>query len=298
VHQFSAAGKPTNKIVTLRKNISNLFGHPKFSATTKGKFAVVWQSLTQDFNQTPLIEGGIFNTATNTIGAIKTIGSNVSSPVHDIIRMTTGNLAFVTQQQSKNSAAQQIVVSTLNPTTLAKLVGPVSINGAGDVDIGPSYDHTIVPRMAGGYVLFRNRSANPPTLMMRGFNQDAVPDFQSIQVNSTPFLSGIGGNDTSKFSVRAARLSNNNIIVTWAHFLNAHSSYEVRARLFTNDGVPLGNDFQVNKQTTGDQLWPKPIALANGKFAIAWLADGEAINERHHYVRFYSPPALLLERLC
>jgi hypothetical protein len=284
---FSNKGVPVNPIATLRKRTPGLTGRPKFADLLQGKFAVVWQSVTQDFNQTQFIEGGIFNTASNTIGKITTIG-NVTSPVHDVIRMSTGNIAVLSQQQSKNSAKQQIVINTRNGTTFAKLKGPVAVNGNGDTDIGQSYDHTVVARQAGGFAIYRNRDASPNVLLMRGFNQDAVLDANPIQVNSTPFLIGISGNDLLKFSVRAARLSNNNIIVTWAHFLNTNSSYEVRARLFNNAGTPLGNDFQVNTVTTGDQYWPKPIALLNGKFAIAWLADGEAANERRHYIRGYN----------
>lgn len=281
---FSSTGVGLQPVVTLRKSTPNLVGRPKFADLLGGKFAVVWQNHQQTFNGVDFIEGGIFNTATNTIGAIKTLALP-NSPVHDIIRMTTGNLALLTQKQS-NTGKAQIVVTTFNGTTFAKLKGPVVVNGAGDTDIGQSFDHTIVGRQAGGYAIYRNRDANPNVLLMRGFNQDAVLDSKAIRVNSTPFLIGISGNDLLKFSVRAARLTNNNIVVTWAQYENTANSYEIRARLFTNAGTPVGKDFRVNTALPNDQYWPKPIPLLNGTFAIAWLSD-QAPNGQWHYLRVY-----------
>jgi hypothetical protein len=284
---FSSTGVATKPVATLRAKTPNLVGRPKVApGKLAGKFGVVWENVEQTFAGTHFVEGGIFDTATNKIGTLKRIG-NTTGPIHEIIQMTTGNLALITQQNG-TSAKQRFVLYTLDGTTFAKLKGPVAVNGAGTTDIGQSYDHTIVPKTAGGFAIYRNRDTNPSVLLMRGFNQDAVVDSSVVQVNSTPFLTGISGNDLLKFSVRAARLSNNNIIVTWAHFQNVPaSSYEVRARLFTNLGAPIGNDFMVNMITTNDQYWPKPIALANGKFAIMWLSE-EVNNTRRHYVRTYN----------
>jgi hypothetical protein len=290
--QFSDKGKALQKVVTLKKATQNLVGRPKIADLGKGKFAIVWQSVTQDFNQTPIIEGTIFDAATNKHGKVVTI-TTTTSAIHEIFANAQGNIALLTQQQNVKAqpfVKEQVVAFLLNPKTLKVLKGPTAMNGDGDADIGPAFDHTAVSRPATGFAIWRNRDASPPTLMMDGFNQDAAADGNPIQVNTTPFLNGISGNDTTKFSVRAARLTNDNVVVTWATFENTHSSYEVRARLYrvvNNTPTPIGKDFLVNKITTGDQYWPKPIALPGGAFAIAYLSE-EAFNERRHYVRVYT----------
>jgi trimeric autotransporter adhesin len=48
----------------------------------------------------------------------------------------------------------------------------------------------------------------------------------------------------------------------------------VYARLFGDDGRPLGREFRVHSGTAGDQFMPHVTALEDGGFAVAWASDG------------------------
>ena len=48
----------------------------------------------------------------------------------------------------------------------------------------------------------------------------------------------------------------------------------VYARLFGDDGRPLGREFRVHVGTAGDQFMPHVTALEDGGFAVSWASDG------------------------
>ena len=48
----------------------------------------------------------------------------------------------------------------------------------------------------------------------------------------------------------------------------------VYARIFGDDGRPIGREFRVHAGTAGDQFMPHVTALADGGFAVAWASDG------------------------
>ena len=52
------------------------------------------------------------------------------------------------------------------------------------------------------------------------------------------------------------------------------SGYSIRGRRFTADGLPVGNDFQINTYTTNDQRFPSVALDAAGNFAVTWQSAG------------------------
>jgi hypothetical protein len=68
-----------------------------------------------------------------------------------------------------------------------------------------------------------------------------------------------------------------NFVVVWSG--NDGNDYGVFGRRFNNDGVPLGDEFQVNTYTTGRQslfvlLEPSVASAGDGSFVVAWEGDG------------------------
>lgn len=64
-----------------------------------------------------------------------------------------------------------------------------------------------------------------------------------------------------------------NIVVTWNSFFQDGDSLGVFARQLTSEGLPLGNDFQVNTFTSGVQHQPKLAVCNDGKFVIVWQSN-------------------------
>lgn len=66
------------------------------------------------------------------------------------------------------------------------------------------------------------------------------------------------------------------VVVTWSSYGspgNDQDGNAVLGRLFDADLAPLGNDFQIDSFTIGDQLSPSVARVAGGGFVVAWSSQ-------------------------
>ncbi|MCZ4283163.1 Ig-like domain-containing protein, partial [Kiloniella laminariae] len=122
---------------------------------------------------------------------------------------------------------------------------------------------------------------------VRIFNADGSARSGQITVHDLK----LGG----QYDTDIAGLSDGNFVVTWATNTGAAngtiSSIFVSARIYTADGHPLTDEFQVNQQIENTQGSTSITVLANGNFVVSWQSqdpdvdgDGYAIS-----ARIYSP---------
>jgi cysteine-rich repeat protein len=80
---------------------------------------------------------------------------------------------------------------------------------------------------------------------------------------------------TSNQSVpRVAPLPGAGFVVGWRSYLQDGNGHGVFARRYAAGGAPLGNEFQVNAYTTGNQLSPSLGTDAAGRTIVAWSGPG------------------------
>lgn len=71
-----------------------------------------------------------------------------------------------------------------------------------------------------------------------------------------------------------ATLSDGSYVITWHSFKQDGNSYGIFAQRFSNDGVALGGETQVNSYTKQSQDNPDITALADGGYLITWQSYG------------------------
>lgn len=74
-----------------------------------------------------------------------------------------------------------------------------------------------------------------------------------------------------------ARHSEGSFVVAWesaSSFGTDTTSYSIQAQRYSAAGTPLGDPFQVNSFTTGDQLSPDVAIDGLGNFVVAWASYG------------------------
>jgi hypothetical protein len=84
-----------------------------------------------------------------------------------------------------------------------------------------------------------------------------------------------GGQETPVVAMAA----DHGFVVAWRSEGQDGDSGGIFARRFDRDGAPLGNEFQVNETTTGDQRDPSIAADLDGNFVLVWASpdpDGNA----------------------
>ncbi|SNT56981.1 hypothetical protein SAMN06295949_1671, partial [Pseudomonas delhiensis] len=70
-----------------------------------------------------------------------------------------------------------------------------------------------------------------------------------------------------------AMLTNGNLVITWDSKITTgpdRSGFSMWARIYTPDGIPVGNEFLVNTFTPGDQLNGYAIARPGGGFVVVY----------------------------
>ena len=73
-----------------------------------------------------------------------------------------------------------------------------------------------------------------------------------------------------------AGLTGGNIAVVWtADYALDGDGNGVFGRVLGSDGVPIGDEFQVNTETAGDQRDPQVAALSDGGFVTVWESYGQ-----------------------
>jgi VCBS repeat-containing protein len=76
-----------------------------------------------------------------------------------------------------------------------------------------------------------------------------------------------------------AALADGGFVVTWLSYLQDGSESGIYGQRYDADGVPAGDEFRVNTETTSDQIYPSVAALADGGFVVTWSSvfqDGDA----------------------
>lgn len=72
-----------------------------------------------------------------------------------------------------------------------------------------------------------------------------------------------------------AQLSNGNIVVVWSADGVDGSMMGVYGQLYSAEGQKIGGEFRVNQFATYHQRNPALTALENGRFAVAWVSEGQ-----------------------
>ncbi|MDP8918173.1 MAG: hypothetical protein M3O00_04720, partial [Pseudomonadota bacterium] len=130
------------------------------------------------------------------------------------------------------------------------------------------------------------------------FEKEKSADDQNLDIRCR-VLSATGGEIKSEFLVpatiegsqsypSAARLNDGRIVVVWRHEDEAtgdKSGSSIRGRIIHPDGWKLGEEFQVNLTTEGEQGDPQVTALADGGFAVTYCNTPDPINGTESDIR-------------
>jgi RTX calcium-binding nonapeptide repeat (4 copies) len=84
------------------------------------------------------------------------------------------------------------------------------------------------------------------------------------------------------FNSAVAALSDGRFVATWSFdsgVANAPEGYEIKAQIFSSNGVPIGNELAVNTITFSSQRQGAVAALANGGFVVTWTDDSQDADE-------------------
>ncbi|WP_085910179.1 VCBS domain-containing protein, partial [Kiloniella majae] len=126
----------------------------------------------------------------------------------------------------------------------------------------------------GGYVI----TWHDHHAYMRVFNADGSPRIDQTHVHDLTLSANTNAN--------VVGLPDGNYIVSWTDNTVAPngtvSTITIQARVFTPDGQPLTEVFQVNEEIQGTQEFSSITALANGDFVVVWQSNDPDVDGNSH----------------
>ena len=76
-------------------------------------------------------------------------------------------------------------------------------------------------------------------------------------------------------------LAGGGFVVTWRDLIGTlgDDPYSIKAQIFDAAGARVGGEFQVNRQTAGDQTMPTITGLAGGGFVVSWQDESGTLGD-------------------
>lgn len=277
VQRFSADGKALGKPVSL-DGPRFIEGLPELVDLGGDRYGVLWKtsSLAEGFVQ---LKSAVIDGATGEASApVVVVEQRAASFIHDLAPLSNGKVALVTRSHlSGEDTTLQLLDARMRP------VGqPVTIEDDVSGPFGAaSYEQTVVANGKGGVAIFR---AADGQIKGVAFGASGAPG-KPFQINSTdmPPLDFFG---LARFTVKAEELDGGGFVVVWsAPDADVPLNFNVMARIYGENGKPVGRDFVVNQDLAGHQAEPEILAFDKG-FAVAW-ADSAVNGKQTHMLRFF-----------
>ena len=129
------------------------------------------------------------------------------------------------------------------------------------VDTTPAGGFVVVWDTGGGYL------APFEQVYGRRYDTAGMPEGSEFALAQT--LEG-DGPDGARLSIN----DSGRTLVTWSRDQGGDAKYDVFARAYGSDGMPLGSEFQVNTYTTDTQWAQSSTVLGDGTFIVTWTSWG------------------------
>lgn len=125
---------------------------------------------------------------------------------------------------------------------------------------------------AGNFVVAwqtKDKDADDWELYARRYGADGIPQSGEFQLNTY--------SPENQFVPRIAVDNSGNFAIAWESKGQDGSAYGVYCRRYNSEGVPQGEEFQVNTTTVGVQNDPSIAMAANGNFVVVWASDDASL---------------------
>ncbi len=106
------------------------------------------------------------------------------------------------------------------------------------------------------------------------YGADGTTDGDEFQVNTETS----GG----QWNPSITALADGGLVVTWVSDDQDGDGWGIYGQRYGADGATVGDEFQVNTETSGGQWGPSVTALAGGGFVVSWGSDGQ-VDEQNDF---------------
>ncbi|MFB2550944.1 calcium-binding protein [Ensifer soli] len=250
-----------------------------------GKVAIVFQTGVT-------VKGVTLDTRTGALGRTAVLGENQMDNEHKAVALGGGKFAVAFHSVESDTAAlkatmtQSLAVfgATMNQVGTAKDAYSVTYSLFSPPFTAPS-DEAMVENGRGGVYFYRNYTDHQ--IYGSAFNAAGKPA-KAFQLNTTR-TEELTAFDAASMRIETAELKTG-FVAVWTSRENYGNAldFDIRARVFAENGKAIGKDILVNVERAGGQFQPDVVALKSGGFAVAWSTGGILGSpELDHVIRYF-----------
>jgi hypothetical protein len=279
--RFDASATPLGGEFRVNSETEEAQFWPDLATGADGGFIVVWTSRHLVSSSGPVISAQRFDASGNALGGefqVNTTPVTVAAGAG-----TRASIAsdldgdFVVVWPNGDADYSGIVGQRFDPSGLS-VGGEFRVNTPA---AGVHTDPAVASDASGNLVIAwtrRNEGATDSDILAQRYDASGNALGAEFRVNSTttppPEYPSIASDADGDF------------IVAWhSPFFSSPSQKEVKGRAFDLAGAPLGDEFQINTYTSGNQLLPTVASDARGDVVIAWRNSSPGISAQ----RFAGP---------
>ncbi|MBR57564.1 MAG: hypothetical protein CMH54_05840 [Myxococcales bacterium] len=254
---------------------------PAVAINSEGKAMVTWMSLNQDGNGE-----GVFGRLVDGTGPlgdefqVNTFSQyNQNSPT--VIALTDGSFVVSWVSDHEDGDLRGIVVRVFDSNGNPITDNIVANSYVTNFQVRP----TVAALQNGGFVAAwaSFMQDNPGLADMGTFLQ--VFDSKGNRVGGEVHANQ-ETNDNQDYPA-CASVSANLFLCSWVTDNQDGAGSGIYGRLFANDGNPIGDEFQINSSSPGNQAMPYAFSLGSGGAGVAWQAD-VGISDSETFVRYFN----------
>jgi serralysin len=251
---FDSTGTGFGNDFLVYTTIDTLMHEPTVTELPGGRFALLWQGITgaNSFYRVRLFDPDGAPEGSDML--IDTVATTTESAAV-MTSLADGRFVVVRQDPTRNGG--DIIASIHNPDGSAS--GPeFTVNST---LTGFQGDPHMVGLAGGGFVTVWKSDVNDLDILARVFDANGNPTGSEFTVNnSTAGLQTFG---------TIAALADGGFVIAWEDF--TRNGGDLLAQIFNANGSEVGGEIAVNVPAAGDQAYPNPIGLPDGRFVIAFL---------------------------
>jgi hypothetical protein len=264
--------------------------HPSVAMDSDGDFIITWYSqyevdqycnselwdvYAQRFNSAGVPQGSEFQVNTNTIGEQHDPSVAMDSDGDFVIVWRSnqdGDIANIYARQFNNAGVAQgneFLVNTY--TTNLQQRPAVAMDSDGNFVV--AWDSN-------------TQDGNDIGIYAQRYNNVGATQGNEFLVNTYT--------TNSQKNPSIAMDSDGDFVITWfssiinTNFGQGGSSDDVYAQSYNSEGIPLGNEFQVNTYITDDQHYPSVAMDGDGNFVVVWNSIGQVGNGSGIFAQRYT----------
>lgn len=228
---------------------------PAIAATADGGYIIVWDSYQAYYSRYTGIYGQRYDAEGNRVGSeFRIAGTNANTPA--IAELQNGDLVVTWQGLGDDGDIYGRLLHADGSQDAIFKVNEYTTSSQSRSDV-TALDN-------GGFVVVwvsQGQDGSEAGVYGRLYDANGLAMAEEFQVNSKALYYQDLPSITS--------LADGDFLVTWAH---NGDHYEIFGQRYSRDGIPEGDEFQINTVARGMQNQPDITALPDGGFVVTWLS--------------------------